>query len=187
VLKLSLRYNTLRIAGYHGIGPCDGVKMHHFLFDWGNTLMADIPGQKGPMCNWPEVQPVKNAANTLSRLSAAANCHLATNAKDSNSMEIRQALGRVGLLQWIDRIFCFREIGHAKPSEAYFGFIAKELAADMSSMTMIGEDLENDVVGAIRCGLNAVWYNPNGLEAPSGIVSITDLNELPKLAQRQLI
>ena len=31
-----------------------GIRTQHFLFDWGDTLMVDIPGQTDPMCDWSE-------------------------------------------------------------------------------------------------------------------------------------
>ena len=159
--------------------------MHHYLFDWGDTLMVDLPGQQGPMCDWPEVRVTRSAVATLSQLSKQAKCHLATNARDSDEVRIRRALARGGLDQLIDRVFCYRSIGHPKPSIEYFDSVARELSADAGDMTMIGDDLQKDIVGARQCGLNAIWYNPGGASVPDGIVAITDLSELLGLAQQE--
>lgn len=156
--------------------------MHHYLFDWGDTLMADLPGQTGPMCDWTEVRVVANAALALSRLTELAKCHLATNAKDSDLQQIRKALTRGGLDQWIDQVFCFRSIGYLKPSAEYFKFIADKLRVAKHEMTLVGDDLGKDVLGASRFGINAIWYNPKKEMVPDGIVAIADLNELPDLA-----
>ena len=158
--------------------------MHHYLFDWGDTLMVDQPGRPEPMCDWPEVQAVPNAVLALSQLTTFAKCHLATNAEASDQDQIRIALASVGLDNWIDRLFCFRSIGHRKPSAEFFGFVADSLSVAKSDMTMVGDGLEKDVLGAMQCGLNAIWYNPKRAAVPAGIVAIADLSELPSLAQR---
>ena len=31
------------------------------VWDWGDTLMRDIPGQKGPMVDWPHVEAMPGA------------------------------------------------------------------------------------------------------------------------------
>ena len=54
-----------------------------YLFDSGDTLMTNLPGQSGPMCDWPVVQLMPNALEALEQLSKSTPCHLATNARDS--------------------------------------------------------------------------------------------------------
>ena len=158
--------------------------MRHYLFDWGDTLMVDIPGQQGPMCDWPEVRVTRNAVATLSQLSRHTKCHLATNARDSDELRIRKALARGVLDQLIDRVFCYHSIGHPKPCMEYFDSIARELSTDAGDMTMIGDDLQKDIIGASKCGLKAIWYNPGGAPVPDGIIAIADLIELPGLVQQ---
>ena len=159
--------------------------MHHYLFDWGDTLMLDQPGQRGPMCDWPELRVTKNAVSTLSWLSRRAKCHLATNAKDSDEIQIRRALARGALDPFIDYVFCYRSTGHLKPSSKYFDSIIRRLSCAAAEITMIGDDLEIDVLGAMVCGLNAVWYNPKRAPVPDGIIAIEDLSELVSLAQQR--
>ena len=158
--------------------------MRHYLFDWGDTLMVDQPGRPEPMCDWPEVQAMPNAALALSQLTKFAKCHLATNAEYSDQDQIRKALARVGLDNWIENIFCFRSIGHRKPSAQYFDLIASSLSVANGDMTMVGDTLEKDILGALQCGLKAIWYNPKGAAVPAGIIAIADLNELPGLARQ---
>ena len=141
----------------------------HFLFDWGDTLMADLAGQTGPMCRWPSVMAMPNAVEALERLSSLAHCHLATNARDSEPGQIRDALRRVGLDGFISRIFCFRSVGHAKPSPEFFAFISQELQCENEKIVMIGDDLEQDVnsVGLQRC----VFVFDTGLTVETADVS----------------
>jgi hypothetical protein len=74
------------------IGANSKVKCYqHYIFDWGDTLMVDLPGQNGPMCDWPEIEVVAGATECLSALSKFAKCHVATNALNSNESQIRAA------------------------------------------------------------------------------------------------
>lgn len=155
----------------------------HFLFDWGDTLMVDIPGSSGPMCTWPSIQVMPHAKETLCGLSEFANCHVATNAKDSDANQIWQALARADLESFIAKVFCYKTVGHTKPSPEFFGFISRALQVDMRELVMVGDDLEKDIIGAISCGLQAIWYNPRGSVGPCEILQIKDLIELIKIAE----
>jgi FMN phosphatase YigB (HAD superfamily) len=156
----------------------------HFLFDWGDTLMADIPGNTGPICNWPSIQLMPNAKETLCRLSQHSKCHIATNAKDSESNQIWLALARTGLVSFITDIFCFETVGHAKPSPDFFANISRKLQVKLRDLVLLGDDLEKDIIGAVNCGLQAIWYNPDGCIGPSDIVQIKDLIELTEIAEQ---
>lgn len=140
--------------------------------------MVDIPGQSGPMCNWPEVFAVPHALAALQQLNQTSHCHLATNAKDSGPDQIRAALARVGLDSYIQKIFCFRTVGHPKPSPAFFDFIVHDLQIARSSLIMVGDNLEKDVLGAQLCGLKAIWYNPMNALAPDGVRAVDNLLKL---------
>jgi FMN phosphatase YigB (HAD superfamily) len=45
-------------------------------------------------------------------------------------------------------------------------------------MVMIGDSLTNDVAAPKKLGIQAIWFNPEGLPAPEGIDSIHSLREL---------
>jgi putative hydrolase of the HAD superfamily len=47
---------------------------------------------------------------------------------------------------------------------------------------MIGDSLEADVMGALDFGMDAIYFNPMGLEKPAAVpMQITQLNELTLL------
>jgi len=150
----------------------------HYLFDWGNTLMLNDPEAIGPMHAWPSVEAMHNAVLVLKVLSESAQCHVATNAKDSTADDIKLALNRVGLGGYITEIFCFREIGAEKPSQLFFDHVLTTLGCNKSEILMVGDDLEKDVLGAIDSGISSVLYNPDSRPIPTGILAITDLNQL---------
>ena len=153
-------------------------KTQHYLFDWGDTLMVDIPHQTGPMCDWPKVQVVEGALACLRRLSQQAFCHLATNAQDSSETQIRLALKRVGLSEYIEHIFCYENLGVGKTDSSYYQTITTKLDVRPESITMVGDSLERDVQQALKAGLKAVWFNPKNRHVEADIRSIYKLSML---------
>ena len=129
------------------------------LFDWGDTLMRDFKEFSGPMKDWPRVEAVQGAAEMLSALYPDWTLALATNAADSDEEEIRLALQRVGLAVYLDKIYCFKTIGHKKPSLEFFNYILNDLGLSPKQAVMVGDNYEADVLGANACGLQAVWIN----------------------------
>ena len=155
------------------------------LFDWGDTLMVDFPQYQGVMKDWPGVQAVPGAVDLLAALQGQYTLAIATNAADSDETAIRAALERVGLNQFIERIYCQRSIGFAKPSAEYFAHVLNDLNLEAGEVLMVGDTFSTDVLGASRCGLWAVWLNRRNLEEQFGETyrTIHDLSQLPQLLQ----
>jgi len=153
-------------------------KYKHYLFDWGDTLMVDFSEEEGPMYQWPKVAAVQGAEKLLKELSPLANCYIATNAKASSEEDIRKALKRVGLDQYIKGIFCFGSIGFEKPSTEFFHYIQERLGIPKSDIVMVGDNLKKDVQGALDFGFDAIWLNSKKQKVPEGIVAIETLAQL---------
>lgn len=152
---------------------------HIIAFDWGNTLMLDLPQYSGPMVDWPEVAAVEGAETALAELSQHSRLIVATNAEASDSIKVRAALQRVGLDGYISEIFTGREISGRKPQREFFRSIEAHYGADRE-LAMVGDGYASDVVGAWQAGWLAVWYNPRGAAAP-GLQPLHDL-EIKRLA-----
>jgi putative hydrolase of the HAD superfamily len=150
----------------------------HYLFDWGDTLMVDLPNQTGPMCDWPSITVVPGALECLRYLSLNAECHLATNARDSNLAQIRSALQRAGLSQYLTNIFCYRTVGHDKADPAFYTSIINALDVSPQHITMVGDSLAKDIYPALAQGLQAIWFNPQQQIPPKHIMAIHQLVEL---------
>lgn len=68
-----------------------------------------------------------------------------------------------------------------KPSKAYFGEAITLLGADKSEITVLGDDVDTDITGAINSGLNAVLvqsgkYNSGDEEKFPNISTVKHLN-----------
>ena len=157
-----------------------------YLFDWGNTLMKVYPFFNGPMKLWPKVAAVPGALRTLEHLSAVAQCYLVTNAADSEEDDIREALGRVNLDKYINKIFCYRNVGSKKPGREFYSKVISELGIDPGKMAMVGDSFGNDILGAVQNGIFGYWYNPFSGESRSDKMysTIHSLEELIRITNQ---
>jgi len=151
------------------------------LFDWGDTLMRDFKEFNGPMKDWPRVEAIPGAAEMLAALRPNWTLALATNADVSTEMDIRAALQRVNLDQLLDKVYCFKKIGHKKPSFQFFQYILDDLKLTPRSIIMVGDKYETDVLGANKCNLRAIWFNEHSLEVREDDLhrTIHELGALP--------
>lgn len=109
---------------------------------------------------------------------------LVTNTLSRGDEEVRRDWERFGLADAIDHIVSSHSTGWQKPHEAIFRRALELTGSDPAEAVMVGDRLRQDVWGAKRLGLRAVWRRPvNG--APQEAVdvepdaSIDDLMELP--------
>ena len=138
------------------------------MFDWGDTIMKDRPALKTPMVQWPIVEAIEYAEEVLRTIHAHRTIILATGAAQSSEAEILLALQRVKLDEYFDRIFCFKNTGLQKPSENFYRYILDNLKANPSDVLMIGDNFENDIVGANRVGISGIWLNQKSAEDRTG-------------------
>jgi len=142
-------------------------------FDWGNTLMLELPQFTGAMADWPEVTAVKGAQPMLAELSVHARLVVASNAVDSDAAKVRAALQRVNLDSFISSIFTSHEISAKKPQPEFFHSIENNLDAK-GLFAMVGDSYASDVIGGWQAGWLAIWYNTSGNSAP-GLLPVHDL------------
>lgn len=151
-------------------------------FDWGNTLMVELPQYSGMMAEWPEVAAVVGAQAALAELSERFHLIIASNAVDSNADRVRDALRRVGLDTYIKEIFTSHEVEGKKPQRKYFQSIQSRLPIN-AEYILVGDNYSTDIVGAWQAGWLAVWYNPSGAAAPGLLplhdIEIQHLQDLP--------
>lgn len=94
---------------------------------------------------------------------------------------VELALERLGMLSFCDAVLCSSDVAYRKPHPVIFQAILRLLEATPESTAMVGDTLDDDIAGAVSCGITAVWYNPQGAIAssvkPDHIVS--DLRLVP--------
>jgi putative hydrolase of the HAD superfamily len=103
---------------------------------------------------------------------------LATNAENSTEAQIRLALKRAGLSEYIGHVFCRENLDVRKADPSYYQKITDKLNVNPEQVTMVGDPLERDVHPEIKVGIKAFWFNPNGNHVVSGILAINKLDLL---------
>ena len=163
------------------------------LLDWGNTLMVDNGMREGPMKDWEKVEAEAGAQEALLRLRARYRLVVATNAADSPGTDVRLALARVGLDEYIDDAISSADVGDHKPNYAFFRAALlhegdRGLPLDPRRAVMVGDGTTNDIAGAQRAGIRTIWYNPTKRRFPDGAqppdAVIRKLAELPAAVDR---
>lgn len=63
---------------------------------------------------------------------------------------------RLGLSRYIQRIYISEEIGFSKPYREAFEHVLRDFDVPASEALMVGDSIENDIVGAEQVGIKAV-------------------------------
>lgn len=85
-----------------------------------------------------------------------------------------------GLERYVTRTIVSEEIGINKPDSRLFQYAIEETGAS-SPCLMIGDHAETDVLGAMKAGWHAIWYNPSDKKFPFSKEEIISLGVDPNL------
>jgi len=150
-----------------------------YLFDWGDTLMVDIPGISGKMCDWKYVEVTEFAEEALKKIFLKSAIYIATAAVESTPKDIEKAFKRVGLSKYITGYFCKQNTRFTKPAPEFYLAIIKALSVKPISVTMVGDNLEKDILPCHKLGFNTVWLtSEQNKKVPEGVRMIANLSEL---------
>ena len=90
-----------------------------------------------------------------------------------------------GLADLLDAVLYTSDVPHSKPHPSVFLDLAARLNVEPSTCVMVGDRMIDDISGALRVGMRAVWKrNVRPYPKPAHIVptaTITQLAELPAL------
>ena len=66
------------------------------------------------------------------------------------------------LYRFFETVFVSQEIGHNKPSKAYFDACFASIPGfDKEKAMIVGDSLSSDIKGGINAGIKTVWVNPD--------------------------
>lgn len=91
------------------------------------------------------------------------------------------------LYRFFERVFVSQEIGHNKPSKAYFDTCFAQIPGfDPSRAIIVGDSLTSDILGGQNAGIATCWVNPAGKPRREDIrvdYEIKALSELESLLE----
>jgi len=111
----------------------------------------------------------------LSKLSKNYKLHIITNGF-SEVQDIK--LTKSNLKQYFDVIVCSEETGYKKPHKTVFNTALNKAKTTNKQSVMIGDSYEADVIGALRAGMKAIWFNPDYEIAKKIVHQINCLSQL---------
>lgn len=91
------------------------------------------------------------------------------------------------LYRFFEKVFVSQEIGHNKPSIAYFDACFAQIPGfDPARAMIVGDSLSSDIQGGINAGIATCWVNPTHAVPRKGIVpdyEVEALHQLPALLE----
>ena len=93
---------------------------------------------------------------------------------------LRKLLHKFRLLKYFDVTLFSDETIVRKPDPKIFRLALKALNCHPSRALHVGDDLKNDVRGAMKAGMQAVWVEQPGKEAPEKVTRIKSVAGLPR-------
>ena len=84
-----------------------------------------------------------------------------------------------GISPFLTKIFTSDRIGYAKPKTGIFKYAITSANAEKKECLMVGDDIQNDIQGALNFGIDQVYFNPGKKNASvRPTYEIYDLMEL---------
>ncbi|HIY76942.1 MAG TPA: YjjG family noncanonical pyrimidine nucleotidase [Candidatus Sphingobacterium stercorigallinarum] len=120
-----------------------------------------------------------NTHETLSYLKEKYTLHLISNGfKEACEMKLQ----RSKLAPYFKTVVISEVVGINKPDHRIFNYALTHSGAEKEQAIMIGDNLDADIRGAMRAGIDAILFNPKRVAPPTDVkLMITDLKELQEL------
>ena len=96
----------------------------------------------------------------------------------SNNMlqEQKEKLEFCRLATHVDVLVVSEEAGVSKPEPEIFWIALNALRVGAEDAVMVGDSWDADVIGARRCGMRAIWFNPLRLPSPEPEYGVPELH-----------
>jgi len=124
------------------------------------------------------------AEETVEQLSKKYRLFLASN---GNASVQKGRMTSANLYRFFEQVFVSQEIGHNKPSKAYFdAAFARIPGFDPEKALLVGDSLTSDIKGGNNAGIRTCWVNPGRLPADPRIPAdyeIETIAQLPALLE----
>ena len=119
------------------------------------------------------------AEEAVDRLSKKYRLFLASN---GTAVVQKGRMTSANLYRFIEKVFASQEIGHNKPSKAYFDACFAQIPGfDPAKAMIVGDSLTSDIAGGINAGIRTCWVNPQHLPCPDHIHPDHEIEYLSQL------
>jgi len=108
----------------------------------------------------------------------------------TNGIEKLQSgkIKQLGLHKYIDNITISGEARAHKPDKAIFDLALSRAKVEAKNSWFVGDHVKNDIAGAVKAGLNSVYYNPHNLHIEKSFAGVVErpnytINHLTELLE----
>lgn len=124
--------------------------------------------------------PIKNAQDILKYLyDKQYEIYIVTNGPYK---AVNNKLSQINAQKYIKYAFTAEEAGHMKPHPEFFEkFFSKINTYEKDDMLIIGDELEKDVLGGIKNGIDSCWFNMNNIANCTNFKPMYEINSLMEL------
>ena len=98
-------------------------------------------------------------------------------------MQVKK-LTRLDVLQYVDFMVTSEEAGEEKPGKVFFDRCLAKIRCAPQECLFVGDHPKKDIEGALKAGLQALWYDPRQKGGHDEFTRITDLKEVLTYCQR---
>ena len=86
------------------------------------------------------------------------------------------------LYRFFEKVYVSQEIGHNKPSKAYFDACFAQIPDfDPSKSIIVGDSLTSDILGGINAGIRTCWVNPDHQPSRPDITPDCEIESITQL------
>jgi len=99
----------------------------------------------------------------------------------------RRTLAKLGLADLFEAVVCSRDLGIRKPHEGAFRHVLEQLEASPEETVFVGDTPKEDIAGARRVGMIAVWVKNSEEEPPPECrphYTVRTVLELPQILRK---
>ncbi len=172
----------------------------HVIWDLGDTLVTPPAGGQDlqPLDQCMEIQLRPDVVVMLKQLADLGYIQaVLSNTATSDSIAARRMLDRLGIADYFAFIYATQsELTHDKPQKPnpkVFDIVRSALAITPEQAVMVGNSWDNDVIGANRSGIHAIWLrNPlvsvrmkptTAIKMPPWIIPVWDVGDVLQAIQ----
>lgn len=86
---------------------------------------------------------------------------------------------KLGLEKWMDCLVTSEEAGIEKPAMEIFHLCLEKMGLDSEEVIYIGDSYEKDIMGALRTGMKAIWFQDKGeRKLPEGCIQAAGFQKI---------
>ena len=138
-----------------------------------NNLYMKVMGE--------QVFPIESVLEVLSELKDYGYLlYIITNGPHDAAIKKRDAISNSLFTDMISS----EKVGYMKPKKEYFAAMYDKFGIyDKSDMLIIGDDLDKDVLGGQKEGIDTVWYNRFNGDNDMGVIPTYEINKIDELSK----